>query len=159
MTQNPCALWCSFSSPPFVGLSAKYSTCRDVSLENLMLDSEGVVKLVDFGLALRIPQTPDGAAKVLHPQGPCGKLYYMSPEVLAGSSGFDGFAVDVWACGVVLFMWVHICALHIFFIFVPCLLPWRVLEPPNAYFACVRKLPRRTGTLFIPAASATVMRA
>ena len=77
---------------------------RDVSLENLMLDEKGVVKLVDFGLALRIPQTPDGAAKILQPQGQCGKLYYMSPEVLSGSGGFDGFAVDVWACGIVLFV-------------------------------------------------------
>ncbi len=77
---------------------------RDVSLENFMLGEGGVVKLVDFGLALLIPQTPDGAAVALPPQGECGKQYYMSPEVLASSGGFDGFAVDVWACGVMLFM-------------------------------------------------------
>lgn len=78
---------------------------RDVSLENLLLDEGGVVKVVDFGLALRIPQAADGAARVLPAQGQCGKQYYMSPEVLAPSStGFDGFAVDVWACGIVLFI-------------------------------------------------------
>ncbi|CAM9555959.1 unnamed protein product [Scytosiphon promiscuus] len=85
----------------------KHGVChRDVSLENLLLTEAGVVKLVDFGLALRIPQTADGRAKVLPAQGPCGKPYYMSPEVLASSSssGFDGFAVDVWACGIVLFI-------------------------------------------------------
>lgn len=75
-----------------------------MSLENLMFDEGNVVKLVDFGLALRIPQNIDGTAKRLLPQGLCGKEYYMSPEVLAGSSGFDGFAVDVWACGILLFM-------------------------------------------------------
>ncbi|CAM9220693.1 unnamed protein product, partial [Hapterophycus canaliculatus] len=64
----------------------------------------GVVKLVDFGLALRIPQNADGRARVLPSQGPCGKPYYTAPEVLANSSGFDGFAVDVWACGIVLFI-------------------------------------------------------
>lgn len=78
---------------------------RDVSLENLMLAEGDVVKLVDFGLALRIPQAADGSAKPLPAQGRCGKQYYMSPEVLApNSAGFDGFAVDVWACGIVLFM-------------------------------------------------------
>lgn len=69
-----------------------------------MLAEGGVVKLVDFGLALRIPQTDDGEARPLPPQGECGKQYYMSPEVLASSSEFDGFAVDVWACGVMLFV-------------------------------------------------------
>eukprot|EP00752_Nemacystus_decipiens_P011255 g10003.t1 len=78
---------------------------RDVSLENLLLAEGGVVKVVDFGLALRIPQAADGAAKVIPPQGRCGKQYYMSPEVLAPSpAGFDGFAVDVWACGIALFI-------------------------------------------------------
>ena len=87
--------------------SAQTSLClRDVSLENLLLAEGGIVKLVDFGLALRIPQAADGAARVLPPQGRCGKQYYMPPEVLAPSSttGFDGFAVDVWACGIALFM-------------------------------------------------------
>eukprot|EP00903_Cladosiphon_okamuranus_P009712 g9237.t1 len=83
----------------------KHGVChRDVSLENLMLAEGNVVKLVDFGLALRIPQTDGGAARTLPPQGVCGKQYYMSPEVLASSSEFDGFAVDVWACGVMLFV-------------------------------------------------------
>lgn len=69
-----------------------------------MLDEGNVVKFVDFGLALRIPQAADGRARPLLPQGPCGKQHYISPEVLTSSAGFDGFAVDVWACGVMLFM-------------------------------------------------------
>lgn len=78
---------------------------RDVSLENLLFAEEGVVKLVDFGLALRIPQSEDGSARTIPPQGPCGKPYYMAPEVVSSSSssGFDGFAVDVWACGILVF--------------------------------------------------------
>ncbi|CAM9489710.1 unnamed protein product [Ectocarpus fasciculatus] len=86
----------------------RHGVChRDVSLENLMLAEEGVVKLVDFGLALRIPQNEDGSARTIPPQGACGKPYYIAPEVLASSSSkskFDGFAVDVWACGILLFV-------------------------------------------------------
>ncbi|CAM9314809.1 unnamed protein product [Ectocarpus sp. 6 AP-2014] len=84
----------------------RHGVChRDVSLENLLFAEEGVVKLVDFGLALRIPQSEDGSARIIPPQGPCGKPYYMAPEVVASStsSGFDGFAVDVWACGILVF--------------------------------------------------------
>ena len=77
---------------------------RDVSLENLLLDDANRVKLIDFGLALRIPQNSDGSAKVLPPQGACGKQNYISPEVMLNAGGFDGFAVDVWACGILLFV-------------------------------------------------------
>ncbi|CAM9315996.1 unnamed protein product [Ectocarpus sp. 6 AP-2014] len=86
----------------------RHGVChRDVSLENLVLTEEGVVKLVDFGLALRIPQNEDGSARTIPPQGACGKPHYIAPEVLASSSsksGFDGFAVDVWASGILLFV-------------------------------------------------------
>lgn len=76
-----------------------------MSLENLLLVDEGnIVKIIDLGLALRIPQTADGRAVPLLPQGPCGKQRYMPPEVLMSSAAFDGFAVDIWACGVMLFM-------------------------------------------------------
>lgn len=77
---------------------------RDVSLENVLLGSGNVVKIIDLGLALRIPQDGNGRAIPLFPQGMCGKRNYMSPEVLSISKPFDGFAVDVWACGIVLFM-------------------------------------------------------
>ncbi|CAN0401841.1 unnamed protein product, partial [Ascophyllum nodosum] len=83
----------------------RHGVChRDVSLENLLLDEANRVKLIDFGLALRIPQTADGRARVLPPQGACGKQNYISPEVLMNAGSFDGFAVDVWACGVLFFI-------------------------------------------------------
>lgn len=90
-------------NPPVVCVPRLKHEIRDVSLENLLLAEGGVVKVIDLGLALRIPQTADGEARPLPPQGPCGKRFYMSPEVLTSSSGYDGFAVDVWACGVMLF--------------------------------------------------------
>ena len=72
---------------------------RDVSLENILLDSNGRAKIIDFGLARAEHPVP--------PTGRCGKRRYMAPEVvMSGMSdqAYDGFKVDVWACGIVLFM-------------------------------------------------------
>lgn len=41
---------------------------------------------------------------MVKPQGTCGKWIYMSPEVYKNSAPFDGFAVDMWAAGVILFL-------------------------------------------------------
>lgn len=38
------------------------------------------------------------------PQGTCGKWIYMSPEILKNKEPFDGYAVDMWAAGVILFL-------------------------------------------------------
>jgi serine/threonine protein kinase len=36
--------------------------------------------------------------------GTCGKHNYMSPEIYQNTSHFDGFAVDLWAAGVILYI-------------------------------------------------------
>jgi serine/threonine protein kinase len=41
---------------------------------------------------------------LIRPQGTCGKWIYMSPEIYQNSESFDGFAVDLWAAGVILFL-------------------------------------------------------
>ena len=53
----------------------------------------------------------------MRPQGTCGKWIYMSPEVYQNADPFDGFAVDMWAAGVILFLmltgfppWERACA-------------------------------------------------
>jgi serine/threonine protein kinase len=35
---------------------------------------------------------------------PCGKPNYISPEVIKSSEPFDGFAIDLWASAVILFI-------------------------------------------------------
>jgi serine/threonine protein kinase len=95
---------CTFNLPIF----------RDISLENFVIDEKGNPVLIDFGMCLKMPTEEvlvDGARLVrrqifpFKPQGRCGKNNYMSPEIYKNLS-FFGEAIDVWALGVILFMFV-----------------------------------------------------
>lgn len=70
---------------------------RDVSPSNILLDSRGVAKLIDFGIAktnLRFEENSE-------PQVLKGKVRYMSPEQALGIS-IDRRA-DIWAIGAILY--------------------------------------------------------
>lgn len=72
---------------------------RDLSLENVLLHSNHYCQIIDFGMSLRMPQSSD----LMSPQGACGKLFYMAPEVFHNQT-FHGRAIDVWSAGAMLFM-------------------------------------------------------
>jgi len=69
---------------------------RDISPENVLISRNGVVKVVDFGIAKAV-----GEAHKTKTGGVKGKLAYMAPEQLS-SETLDGRA-DVYALGVVLY--------------------------------------------------------
>lgn len=70
---------------------------RDLKLENLLLDKRHEhIKIIDFGFAMQV------ASKETKLRAFCGTPSYMAPEIIRGD-GYSGFAVDVWALGVVLF--------------------------------------------------------
>ncbi|ESQ40028.1 hypothetical protein EUTSA_v10013496mg [Eutrema salsugineum] len=72
---------------------------RDLKPENLLLDDKLDLKISDFGLSALTDQIrPDGLLHTL-----CGTPAYVAPEVLA-KKGYDGAKVDVWSCGVILFV-------------------------------------------------------
>jgi len=80
---------------------------RDIKLENVMLCAEDphVIKLVDFGLAVRMPSKADGGGgfeegALLYDK--VGSKSYRAPEVLA-SRGYRAPPVDVWALGITVF--------------------------------------------------------
>lgn len=95
---------------------------RDLSLENILVDQNTRALVIDLGMCLRVPFNPppnppgyDGVGassdvsantmrRLICPQGQCGKPNYISPEVLQSTEPFDGFAIDIWASAIVLFI-------------------------------------------------------
>jgi serine/threonine protein kinase len=68
---------------------------RDVKPANIMVTPDGIVKVVDFGIA-RIADTSKTQTGAL-----LGTLGYMSPEQLRGQQG--DASCDIWALGIVLY--------------------------------------------------------
>ncbi len=65
---------------------------RDVKPSNVMVNRDGVVKLMDFGVALPLPEDKGGGGGSI-----LGTLPYMAPEQLAGEP--CGVATDVYGLG------------------------------------------------------------
>ena len=69
---------------------------RDVSPHNVLLTTRGMVKLIDFGLAL----APDRQQETTEPGIVKGKMSYLAPEIVSGGRPLE--ASDQFACGSVL---------------------------------------------------------
>mmetsp|Transcript_35395 Transcript_35395/g.87974 ORF Transcript_35395/g.87974 Transcript_35395/m.87974 type:complete len:437 (-) Transcript_35395:386-1696(-) len=69
---------------------------RDLKPQNLLFAAKGsnVVKMIDFGLSYKMPK-----GEML--DDPCGTPEFVAPEMILGKYGSK---VDIWACGVILFM-------------------------------------------------------
>lgn len=67
---------------------------RDLKLENVLIDKEGLIKLIDFGFARFLPRVGSRTRTGL------GTVGYLAPEIIRGKS-YD-HKVDTWAFGVLL---------------------------------------------------------
>lgn len=65
---------------------------RDIKLANIVLDDQGLVKLMDFGIAMTNGEVPDNYE---------GTLLYMAPEMLQRKP-FD-YRIDIYALGITAF--------------------------------------------------------
>jgi hypothetical protein len=65
---------------------------RDVRSDNVAIAADGVIKLLDFGCAARIPDVEAERYPVR------GTPYWMAPELIQGFA--YGTAVDIWALGI-----------------------------------------------------------
>ena len=79
---------------------------RDLKTANIVVTAEGLVKVLDFGLAKRVGATVFDAVTrsfetMLDASGVSGTLPYIAPEILRGE-GAD-YRSDLWALGVVLY--------------------------------------------------------
>eukprot|EP01118_Nematostelium_gracile_P015405 TRINITY_DN6167_c0_g1_i1.p1 TRINITY_DN6167_c0_g1~~TRINITY_DN6167_c0_g1_i1.p1 ORF type:complete len:284 (+),score=57.22 TRINITY_DN6167_c0_g1_i1:134-985(+) len=73
---------------------------RDLKLDNLLITTEGVLKVSDFGAALYLKDRvcPPGESKCK------GSPAFQPPEILSPEPVFSGAKIDIWAAGIALYM-------------------------------------------------------
>ena len=86
---------------------------RDIKLENLLMTSDGMIKISDFGVSEVFSGVHPGLRAAggecgknmgeirRCPPGICGSLPYVAPEVLEKQGDYDPRPLDVWSCAIV----------------------------------------------------------
>lgn len=69
---------------------------RDLKIENIMINTQGEIKIIDFGLSNLFDR--ENLLKTY-----CGSLYFAAPELLSAKP-YVGPEVDIWSFGVVIYV-------------------------------------------------------
>jgi len=95
LTENMAKFYLSEILLGFKYLHERDIVFRDLKPENIMIDMEGHIRIVDFGLAKFL-----GEGELSY--SVCGSPEYLSPEMLRLGQGHDQ-RVDIYSLGVLLF--------------------------------------------------------
>lgn len=80
---------------------------RDIDPSNIMVTSDGRVKLIDFGIAKKVNdklEEVEAKGKALTTPGQfVGKPHYAAPELILGDLNHQNYTTDVYALGIMLF--------------------------------------------------------
>lgn len=100
--KNPCMPWqeaCDYAIQIGQGIQAAHERNiihRDIKPQNIIMDTSGVLKVSDFGIAKAME-----GDKVIAGGTAMGSVHYISPEQARG--GFTDFRSDIYSLGVVLY--------------------------------------------------------
>lgn len=65
---------------------------RDIKLDNILLSSQGTLKLCDFGISWKMDKDKTIFEHI-------GTPVYLAPEIIS-EEGYSGFSADIWSLAV-----------------------------------------------------------
>lgn len=78
-------------------------THRDIKPENILIDYDGNIKIIDFGLSNFYEKSTPHLYLDEKLKTECGSPCYAAPEMVEGKQKYEPMLVDIWSTGVVLF--------------------------------------------------------
>jgi len=94
LDESQIALCCRDTLRALSYIHSLHRIHRDIKSDNLLLDTEGHVKLADFGYAAQLTQKQQKRNTVV------GTPYWIAPELIRGHD--YGTKVDIWSLGIML---------------------------------------------------------